>query len=215
METPRHRPARGSVTTREIEVRRSRFIATVARADTEEAARAVVAAARVEFPDARHHCSAFIVEVPSAQEVERSSDDGEPSGTAGRPMLEVLRGSGLTNVVAVVTRYFGGVKLGTGGLVRAYSDSVSTALDGVPRVRVVTRALRTLALPHAEAGRIRSELEARGAGSVDVVDVAYGREAVFTLATDDPDALAAMVAALTSGGGVLVDAGEREVEVRV
>nr|NLD40786.1 YigZ family protein [Actinomycetales bacterium] len=211
METARFRPARGSVTTHELEIRRSRFICTLSRVDSEEEARAAIAAVRAEFPDARHHCSAYIVEVPGAQTTERSSDDGEPSGTAGRPMLDVLRGSGLTNAAAVVTRYFGGVKLGTGGLVRAYSDSVAEALEGVPRVRVVTRALLTLALSHTEAGRVRAELEARGE---DVVAVEYGREAVFTLATADPDGLAQTVAALTSGTGELRRAGTREIEVR-
>ncbi|HZK05444.1 MAG TPA: YigZ family protein [Actinomycetaceae bacterium] len=212
MDTPRHRPMRGSVTTREIEIRRSRFIATIAAADDEEAARAVIAEARATYPDARHHCSAFIVEVPGAQDIERSSDDGEPPGTAGRPMLEVLRGSGLTGVAAVVTRYFGGVKLGTGGLVRAYSDAVTRALEGVPRVRVEQREIRTVALPHAEAGRIRAELESRG---FDVVGAAYGTEAVFTFATADPAGLEEALAALTSGTAASKPAGRREVEVRV
>ncbi|HOA88438.1 MAG TPA: YigZ family protein, partial [Propioniciclava tarda] len=112
----------------EFEVKRSRFLTTLARVDAEEAAREVIADVRRVHPAARHHCSAFIVEVEGAQHIERSSDDGEPSGTAGAPMLGVLRGSGVTQVVAVVTRYFGGVLLGTGGLVRAYSDAVAEAL---------------------------------------------------------------------------------------
>ena len=77
----------------ELEVKRSRFIATLARADSEEAARDVIASVRGAYPDARHHCTAFVVEVPGAQPIERSSDDGEPAGTAGMPMLEVLRGA--------------------------------------------------------------------------------------------------------------------------
>ena len=117
--------ARGSLTTGEIEIKRSRFITWIGRADDGGEARDLIAMAKSEYPDARHHCSAYIHEVPGANRVERSSDDGEPSGTAGRPMLDVLVGSGLTDVAAVVIRYFGGVKLGTGGLVRAYSDAVS------------------------------------------------------------------------------------------
>ena len=112
----------------ETEARRSRFLTRLARVDDEDAARAIIAEVRATYPDARHHCLAFIVDVPGAQPVERSSDDGERAGTAGMPMLEVLRGSGVSNAVAVVTRYFGGVLLGTGGLVRAYSDAVSSAL---------------------------------------------------------------------------------------
>ena len=94
----------------EIEVKRSRFLARVERVETEAAARAVVEAARKEHWDARHHCSAFVLG-PDAG-VQRSNDDGEPSGTAGAPMLEVLRGRELSDVVVVVTRWFGGVLLG-------------------------------------------------------------------------------------------------------
>ena len=107
---------RGFQARTETEVKRSRFLATLARADDEQQARDVIALVKAEFPDARHHCQAFIVDVPDAQPIERSSDDGEPAGTAGMPMLETLRGAGLGNVVAVVTRYFGGTLLGTGGL---------------------------------------------------------------------------------------------------
>lgn len=166
---------------REIEIKRSRFICIVERARTEEEARDVIAAAREEFPDARHHCSAFIVHVDGAQPIERSSDDGEPSGTAGKPMLEVLKGSGLHDIVAVVVRYFGGVKLGTGGLVSAYTHSVSDTLELVPRAVREPSELVTIKLPHAEAGRIEAEL--RNAG-VSVVDVAYGALATYTLAIE-------------------------------
>ena len=118
-----------------IEARRSRFLADLARAPTEEEARAVIDAARRAHHDARHHCSAFILGVDGR--VERSNHDGEPSGTAGAPMLEVLRGSGLSDVVVVVTRWFGGTLLGTGGLIRAYSDAVAAALTHVTVHRVV------------------------------------------------------------------------------
>ncbi len=203
------RPLAGNYTT-EIEIRRSRFIATIARADSEEQARAVVALARASYPDARHHCSAFIVEVPGAQPVERSSDDGEPAGTAGRPMLEVLRGSGLSNVVVVVTRYFGGVKLGTGGLVRAYTDATNAALRLTPRVKVERLELATLTLPHADAGRVRGELEARG---VSIIEADYGTEVTLTLATDDTAKLAALAAAVTGGRAAPTAAGSQEVEI--
>ena len=113
----------------ETEVKRSRFIACAARVPDEDAARAFLAEIRAEFADARHHCSAYILHVDGANPVERSSDDGEPAGTAGQPMLEVLRGSGLQDVAVVVVRYFGGVKLGTGGLVRAYQDATRAVLE--------------------------------------------------------------------------------------
>ena len=96
----------------------------------------MIARVKSQWPDARHHCSAFIVAVAGQHDVEHSSDDGEPSGTAGRPMLDVLRGAELGQVCAVVVRYFGGVLLGTGGLVRAYSDSVHAALAQLGTVSV-------------------------------------------------------------------------------
>ena len=101
----------------ETEVKRSRFLCRIERVESEGAARAVVDRARKEHWDARHHCSAFVLGPDGA--VQRSSDDGEPSGTAGAPTLEVLRGRALSDVVAVVTRWFGGTLLGAGGLVRA------------------------------------------------------------------------------------------------
>ncbi|MGH3317578.1 MAG: IMPACT family protein, partial [Nocardioidaceae bacterium] len=111
----------------ETEVKRSRFLCRLRRVEHEDQARAVVDEARREHGDARHHCSAFIL--GPAGQVQRSSDDGEPAGTAGGPMLEVLRGREVSDVVAVVSRYFGGTLLGAGGLVRAYSDAVRAALD--------------------------------------------------------------------------------------
>ena len=108
----------GGVTTRlqrawdaetELVVKRSRFIARLARVDSEEEARAVIADTRRRYPDARHHCTAFVVEVPDASPIARSSDDGEPAGTAGMPILATLLGADVTQAVAVVTRYFGGV----------------------------------------------------------------------------------------------------------
>lgn len=196
--------------TTDLEVKRSRFITLLRRVDDEAAARALLAEARDVFPDARHHCSAWVISVPDAQPLWHSSDDGEPSGTAGRPMLDVLLGSGLTDVAAVVVRYFGGTLLGTGGLVRAYSDAVASALDQAPRVRLVTSELWSLLLPHAEAGRIESELRGRG---VAVHDVAYVADGVrLTLATQDRGGLGPLVAALTRGEGVLEPAGRTVLE---
>ncbi len=180
----------------ELEVKRSRFITTLSRVDDEEAARAVVAEVRRTYPDARHHCSAFIVEVPDAQPVERSSDDGEPAGTAGTPMLDVLRGAGVAQAVAVVTRYFGGVLLGTGGLVRAYSESVSRALDAAGRVRPVTVRLYALSVDHADFGRVQAALLAAG---VEVTDADFGTRVELTVAEPPGLDLPALVARLLHG----------------
>lgn len=107
--------------------KKSRFIATVRPVESEEEAAAFIEEMKKKYYDARHNCSAFVI--GSNAQLTRSSDDGEPSGTAGRPMLEVLLGSGIRNAAAVVTRYFGGTLLGTGGLVRAYSGVLKQALE--------------------------------------------------------------------------------------
>ena len=111
----------------ELVEKKSRFIATIRPVSSEEEAVAFIEEMKKKYYDARHNCSAFVI--GSKGELTRSSDDGEPSGTAGRPMLEVLTGSGIRNIAVVVTRYFGGVLRGTGGLVRAYSGAVKMALE--------------------------------------------------------------------------------------
>lgn len=146
----------------EIEIKRSRFIASLARTDSEEDARTFIAQIRREFPDARHHCTAFIIHQDTGPDTARSSDDGEPAGTAGNPMLKVLSESGLTNLTCVVTRYFGGTKLGTGGLVRAYSGAVQQVLEDAQTVRLVTQPSYQLQLPISEAGKVEAKLTQNG-----------------------------------------------------
>lgn len=109
------------------EEKKSRFIATLRKCESEKEAAAFIEEMKKKYWDARHNCSAYVI--GSRGELTRCSDDGEPGGTAGRPILEVLTGEGLHNVAAVVTRYFGGVLLGTGGLVRAYTQAVKSGLS--------------------------------------------------------------------------------------
>lgn len=191
----------------EIEVKRSRFRCVVRRVADEAAARGVVDEVRRAHWDARHHCSAFVL--GPGPDVERSSDDGEPAGTAGAPMLEVLRGAGVSDTVAVVTRWFGGVLLGAGGLVRAYGDAVREALDAAGTLRrdLVTEV--ELDLPHADAGRVEGELRQRG---VEVLDSTWGAGVRLLLGTTDPDRLGAVVAELTSGSAAPVAVGTRWVD---
>lgn len=111
---------------------RSRFITTAAPVTNVEEAKAFIAEIRAEFPDATHNCYAFAAGPPGSTAMAGMSDDGEPSGTAGRPMLAVVLGSGIGDLAVVVTRYFGGTKLGTGGLVRAYSGGVKAVLEVLP-----------------------------------------------------------------------------------
>jgi len=203
----------------DLEIKRSHFLGRAARTDDEAAARAFVASVRARYPDARHHCSAFIVSVPGAQPIERSSDDGEPSGTAGQPILEVLRGTGLTNTTVVVTRYFGGVLLGTGGLARAYSQAASQALAAASRVRLDTRSLWRVRVPVADAGRLEAQLRGRGAPEgIGVEETSWeATHAVLTVSTAEADAeaLAEQLAALTGGAALPEPAGTRIVETTI
>lgn len=133
----------------EIEVNRSRFITWLCHAPDVAAFEAMLAEARRLHPNASHHCSAFIAGPPGEQTAIGFSDDGEPGGTAGRPMYQVIEGSGLGQVACVVTRYFGGTKLGTGGLARAYAQTVTQALEELPRREVIERTSLQLKLDFA------------------------------------------------------------------
>ena len=188
----------------EIEAKRSRFLGHVERVATESDARAVVERIRKQRWDARHHCSAFVL--GPAGDVQRSSDDGEPSGTAGAPMLEVLRGRDLSDVVAVVTRYFGGVLLGAGGLVRAYSDAVRAALDEAGLVERRLLRLVDVVADHADAGRLENDLRAR---DVLIRGVDYAERATLHVAVPDGGLaeLAGVLAELTGGTAVTEPAG--------
>ncbi len=189
--------AQGSRAQALVEVKRSRFLGVVQRAGDEATAREVIADMRRRHRDAGHHCTAFVIGPDRA--LRRSNDDGEPSGTAGAPMLEVLVGAGLSDVVAVVARWFGGTLLGAGGLARAYADTVSSALE---RASVVGREERVLAdvdLPHARAGRVEADLRARG---IEVLGTDYGERATLRLAAATYDDVETALAAATSGEAV-------------
>ncbi|MBD3307814.1 YigZ family protein [candidate division KSB3 bacterium] len=147
----------------EITIKRSRFIATVGRAATVDAARQFIQAIRDEMPDANHHVYAFRVGYGSSVQ-EGLSDDGEPAGTSGKPVMAVLRGADVGDAVLVVTRYFGGVKLGAGGLVRAYSQAAKDVLSLLPRTEKITMLAVKVVLPYSQyepCTRLLEEFEAR------------------------------------------------------
>jgi len=195
-------------------VKKSRFIATIVPVPTVERADAEIAAIRRRYWDARHNCVALVVGTRADQQ--RSSDDGEPSGTAGVPMLEVLRQRGLTDLVAVVTRYFGGVLLGAGGLVRAYSSAVSGALDTARLVRRAVLTEVTLDVPHADAGRLDNWLRDWTAGHGAVLgDPVWTDAARFTLLVP-PDRLGTLgedLAGFSAGSLVPVPGADRVVDL--
>ena len=183
-----------------LEDRRSVFTCWLRRAEAEAQARAVVEEARTRHPGAGHHCSAFVLGPEGS--VLRGNDDGEPGGTAGTPMLEVLTGSGLTDVVAVVTRWFGGTLLGGGGLVRAYSGAVREALA---QASVTTRVLVEevdVVVGHDLAGRLEHDLRARG---IVVPSVGYADRVRLRVQVpvDRAEELPGLLAGLTGGVAVL------------
>ncbi len=151
----------------EHEVQRSRFITTVSRASTVDDARAFIAQQREEFADASHTCWAYVIGPPGSSGTIGLSDDGEPHGTAGRPIFEVLSHSAVGDVVAAVTRYFGGTLLGKGGLVRAYSQGVVDALARVETVEKVRRVRVAIELEYAHMSRVRRLLASFEAALID------------------------------------------------
>ena len=158
----------------ELTEKRSRFLGHVRMVESEEEAKAFIAEMKRKYYDARHNCWCYAIQ----DGAERYSDDGEPQGSAGIPMLEVLRRRGVTNAVCVVTRYFGGVLLGTGGLLRAYTQSTADARDaaGVAVVRAWTEAEARCS--YAQAERMKTEAAALGAVTEDVV---YGADVTLKL----------------------------------
>lgn len=164
----------------ETEVSRSRFLCALAPAATEEEARAFIARVRAGHPGASHHCWAYVIGADGA--VQKASDDGEPGGTAGAPMLQMLTRREIRYAVAVVTRYFGGTKLGAGGLIRAYGGAVGEALDAVgTRVRRRYR-LVTVTTDHLRAGRLENDLRSSGRA---VRGVTYGDRVTIEVGLPD------------------------------
>lgn len=175
----------------ELLIRKSRFIGCVQSVPDRDSALAVVAALRIEHPGAVHVCWALMAGGQSA-----AVDDGEPSGTAGRPMLEVLRHHDLDGVLATVVRYFGGIKLGAGGLVRAYTDSVAQALLQANKLPLQRWLHLRCTLPYAQEGMVRRELEAAGAELTHVT-----HDSVVTIAFRLPESTAlGLVQRLNDGG---------------
>ena len=156
-------------------ISKSRFICSLKKVKTEEEAQEFIKTVKKEFWDATHNCSAYVID----EQHQRSSDDGEPSGTAGMPMLGVLRKQGLQQVAAVVTRYFGGIKLGAGGLVRAYSGAVANAADAAGLAQKVKMGLYVFSCAPGEAGRITNLLYQQQL--FNLTDTEYGNMVVFTL----------------------------------
>lgn len=196
----------------EIGIRKSRFIGSVAQVTSEDEARAFITSVRKRHWDANHNCTAWVI--GPDQRLQRSSDDGEPAGTAGVPMLEVLKRRGVTDTVAVVTRYFGGIKLGAGGLIRAYGQTVSQTLDAVGIVERRPVDILRLTVEYDDAGRIEHAIRA---SEYPFGDVRYGAAVTFELALAPVEAarFRDWIAEVTGGRIQAVHSGTRYVDVPV
>ena len=196
----------------ELEIKKSRFICSVDRADTEAEARAFHERLKKKYWDANHNCLAYLI--GERNEFQKANDDGEPSGTAGVPMLEVLKKRALINTVVVVTRYFGGTKLGAGGLIRAYGQSVSDAIDAVGIVERRPFSLLTIHSNHQDAGRIENALRA---SAYKLADVTYGADVAYVVHLDEAEIepFRAWLGELTGGRNQAEITGQAFIEVPI
>lgn len=145
---------------KEIVIKKSRFIGHIMPVETEADAIAFIEGIKKQHYNATHNCSAYMI--GERDEIQKQSDDGEPSGTAGKPILEVIRNQGMKNVAIVVTRYFGGIMLGAGGLIRAYTDGAVAAIEaGDPITRILHREF-VVELDYTWLGKVENELRGRG-----------------------------------------------------
>lgn len=189
----------------EIEISKSRFLCSLAPAATEQEAQDFIRRVRGEHPTATHNCYAYVIGADGG--VQKASDDGEPGGTAGVPMLQMLLRREVRYVVAVVTRYYGGVKLGAGGLIRAYGGVVGEALDALGTVTRERFRLATVTVGHERAGRLENDLRATGRA---VREVRYAEAVTIELGLPDADvdAFRAWLADATAGTATLELGGE-------
>ena len=161
----------------ELIIVKSRFIATAAPAFSTEEAKAFISRIRKRYRDASHNVPVFLIGHGSSV-IAHCSDDGEPGGTAGRPALAVLQGSGFGDIVVVITRYFGGTKLGTGGLVRAYSDSMREVLAAMPRAKKVATTTLAFDLPYSLYERVKLWV---GEFNGQIIDQDFGAEVMLVV----------------------------------
>ncbi len=184
----------------EIVEKKSRFIASIKKVETEEEAVAFINQVKKKYYDARHNCSAFVI--GSKKELVRCNDDGEPSGTAGKPMLEVLLGSDIVNVVVVVTRYFGGTLLGTGGLVRAYTDATKA---GLTQCQTAIMSLGKKVKIHTDYNTIGKVLYELGQRRLDQEDSEYTDVIVLTVIVpiEDVDGFEKKITEISAGKSVV------------
>lgn len=189
--------------TTELVDHKSRFIGSLRPVKSEEEAKSIVAKISKQYRDANHNCFAY--RINDAQFIEKYSDDGEPTQTAGMPMLDLLRTKNLVNVLIVVTRYFGGVKLGTGGLVRAYTKTLQSTLDQVAIIKKATYVKIRMTIPYTFAGKMDYYIQKE---AIVIKNIEYKDEIHYELYTTKEDSLSTHLIELTNGQCVIKKIGE-------
>lgn len=187
---------------KEVVIRKSRFIGHVMPVENEEEALSFIEDIKKKHWNATHNCSAYVI--GERDEIQRQSDDGEPSGTAGKPILEVIRNQGVKNVAIVVTRYFGGIMLGAGGLIRAYTDGAVLALEAG---EVITRVLRRevfVEIDYTWLGKVENELRGRG---IQMGETLFTDKVTLLCLprNDEGDAFMAWITDLTQGQALVTE----------
>ncbi|HEX7065274.1 MAG TPA: YigZ family protein [Bacillales bacterium] len=198
------RPARHTLV-----IQKSRFIATVTRAENEQDAQSFINGIKKENQDANHNCSAYMI--GEHDDIQKANDDGEPNGTAGVPMLEVLKKRNLKDTVVVVTRYFGGIKLGAGGLIRAYGTAVTEGLNEAGIVRCDLMKIVTITIDYTWLGKIENELRTAG---YEIKQIDYLGQVEITVYVPEAqkDRFAEWMTNLTSGQGQIIENGTTYLE---
>ena len=194
------------------EIKKSRFICHAKRVYSEEEARDFITVIKKEHYNATHNCSAFIIGERS--EIKRTSDDGEPSGTAGVPMLGVLENHNLTNICVIVTRYFGGIKLGAGGLIRAYAGSVALAVKEIGIIEIKEQAGITIQMSYAQYQEYSNFLKEHNLMELDT-NFTDQVDTMIYVDKEEKETIKASLVEFFNGKVTLTDQGLREVEVSV
>ena len=192
--------------TDEIVEKKSRFIAQVFPVETEEEVATILEQMKKKYWDARHNCYAFVL--GEASQISRCSDDGEPSGTAGRPILEVINGKELTNILIVVTRYFGGTLLGTGGLVRAYTEAAKLALADAGIHQMQRMKLMDITCSYNDSGKVQYLLSTN---EISIENTEYGADVTFHTAVpvSDVSMIKKKITEATAARAVIDEKGEK------
>ncbi|WP_214847396.1 YigZ family protein [Exiguobacterium sp. s193] len=193
----------------EIIIQKSRFITYLARVTSEQEAQSFITTIKKQHSDANHNCSAYVI--GEQNDIQKANDDGEPSGTAGVPMLEVLKKRDLRNTAVVVTRYFGGIKLGGGGLIRAYGSSVSEALNAIGVVERVSHDVIEVTVDYTWLGKLENELRA----TVHIIDQIHYLDNVqidVLVNSNDVTSFTNWMTNLTNGQAVMNQNGSRYIE---